>query len=284
MRIGLLGDNHPPGAVACEHPTSIQEASISIPLLSLWETKLAYTADFYDHYASGCRISAREVIPEVLELIGPVHSVLDIGCGIGTWLVEFADRKITDFVGVDGSYVDHSQLLIPSSRFVAHDLTTALALDRTFDLVCSLEVAEHIEPRHAATFVKSLSDHASEAILFSAAIPGQGGEHHVNEQWPSFWAPIFADQGFSCFDVVRPRIWNNPKIYSWYRQNALLFARGKTADHLRIADTPRLLDVVHPAEFDRHQLTPRDALRSLLRSSFTVPMVSALKRTRQFLK
>jgi SAM-dependent methyltransferase len=250
---------------------------------------LSYTTEFYDHFASGSRSSASEVIPQVLDLIGPVRSVLDVGCGIGTWLTEFADKDVREFVGVDGSYVDLKDLLIPPERFHAHDLTTPLELGRIFDLVCSLEVAEHIDIQYSTTFVASLCDHASETILFSAAIPGQGGAYHVNEQWPSFWADLFAKQGFGCFDVIRPRIWHNSKVESWYRQNVLLFARGSTADRLGNVDPTRILDVVHPGVFAhyRHR-TPRDALREELpakiqASSLLRPVASAVRQARKSL-
>ena len=84
------------------------------------------------------------------------------------------------------------------------DLTHPLQLDRQFDLVLSLEVAEHIPAGRAATFIDSLVRHG-DAILFSAAIPRQGGEQHINCQWPSWWAELFTQRGYQTFDLVRPR-------------------------------------------------------------------------------
>jgi SAM-dependent methyltransferase len=206
-----------------------------------------YASEFFDAFAEGSRTAAAEVVPLVLDLVGPVRSVLDVGCGIGTWLSAFTEHGVDDLVGVDGDYVDRGQLLVPPELFVAHDLTEPLRLGRTFDLVISLEVAEHVAAARARTFVGSLCDHASEAVLFSAAPPGQGGKHHVNEQWPSYWIELFAERGFEAFDVVRPRVWENARVEWWYRQNTFLFARGAVAERVAGADTVHLTDVVHPA-------------------------------------
>ena len=113
-------------------------------------------------------------------------------------------------------------------------------LGRTFDLVQTLEVAEHLDEASADTFVDSLARHG-DTILFSAAIPGQGGTHHVNEQWPSYWAEKFARAGYTAYDVIRPRIWADPQVQVWYRQNMLLFARSRVFEGAQ----PRL-DLVHP--------------------------------------
>jgi SAM-dependent methyltransferase len=239
---------------------------------------MAYTADYYDHFASGSKGSAQALVPIVLDLTGGVASVLDVGCGIGLWLAEWSACGVPDVVGVDGDYVSSDQLLI--DQFVPHDLTTPLNLGRKFDLVTSLEVAEHLDASVAAMFVKSLCDHATETILFSAAVPGQGGEHHVNEQWPSYWRPIFEGHGFEVFDVLRPMVWTNEGIKSYYRQNALLYARGKMAERLTALESGVLLDVVHPAELERLRLTRGRAVRELIPS----PILSIAQRARNHLR
>lgn len=151
----------------------------------------------------------------------PFRSVLDVGCGIGIWLVE-AQAMGCEIAGVDGPWLDRSRLLIPEDRVVQRDLEGDIALGRAFDLVVSLEVAEHLSPAAAPTFVHSLVSHG-EAVLFSAAVPEQGGAHHVNEQWPSYWQRLFAAHGYACIDLLRPNLWNDSRIGSWYRQNLLLY-------------------------------------------------------------
>jgi SAM-dependent methyltransferase len=166
--------------------------------------------------------------------------VLDVGCATGTWLDEWIKVGVSDVLGIDGDYVDRAALHIPVEKFTTVDLEQPFSLGRTFDLVQTLEVAEHLDEAHADAFVESLAKHG-ETILFSAAIPGQGGDHHVNEQWPSYWAEKFAQAGYTLYDIIRPQIWADERIIWWYRQNILVFARGRTFD---TALTP--LDVVHP--------------------------------------
>lgn len=217
-------------------------------------TETPYSRAFYDMIVAGSSQSARKIIPLLLERM-EVDSVLDVGCGTGAFLKAFVERGVGDIQGVDGDYVDRAQLLIDPVRFRGHDLGEPLDLGRRFDLVLSLEVAEHLPPDRADGFVDNLCRHGS-VILFSAAIPLQGGTHHVNEQWPSYWVEKFASRGYEAIDCIRPLIWQDRDIQFWYRQNCLIFANteglaanpGLTAD--RQPGRPAgALDLVHPEMF-----------------------------------
>jgi SAM-dependent methyltransferase len=186
-------------------------------------TTYQYDNEFFDYITLGSRRSARVVVKMLLEQI-PVHAVLDVGCGRGAWLAEWRKQGVTDVLGVDGSYVEPATLEIPQTQFQAANLAEPLDLGRKFDLVESLEVAEHIPERSADIFVQNLVAHG-DLILFSAAPPGQGGEYHVNEQEYGYWRQKFAQFGYHFFDFVRPQLLNNPEVEPWYRYNTLLFVR-----------------------------------------------------------
>ena len=163
------------------------------------------------------------MLPLVFSWVHP-RSVVDVGCGVGTWLGEAARLGIEDFLGVDGDYVDRAMLEIPAERFVPRDLCEPFDLGRRFDLVMSVEVAEHLPLAHADRFVEALTSLGA-VVLFSAAIPGQGGEHHVNEDWPQAWARRFAKHGYRWADPLRLATWNDERVDPWYAQNLLVFHR-----------------------------------------------------------
>ena len=211
-----------------------------------------YDADFFRSQRDGSIRSATVIVPLVETLIKPA-SVVDIGCGTGGWLSVFADRGVRDIAGLDGDYVDASMLRFPLESFRAADLSWPFTFERTFDLAMSLEVGEHLPPSSAAAYVDSLT-RLSDVVLFSAAVPFQGGKQHVNEQWPDYWARLFEARGFVCFDCIRKRIWSNPDVQWWYAQNILLFVRAPSVERYSALAglepaNPESLPVVHPRSY-----------------------------------
>jgi len=188
-----------------------------------------YDRDFYHRQSGESATAARLILPHVVQAVGAPGTVLDIGCGVGPWLRAIQDQlPDAEITGIDHPGVPRDLLMIAEDEFVGMDLRKAFDLGSRFDLVLSMEVAEHIESENAHVFVRNLTRHADH-ILFSAAVPGQGGDDHVNERWPSFWTDLFAQEGFLCNDFIRPRIWDNVEIPFWYRQNTMLFTRTPLA-------------------------------------------------------
>ncbi|MGQ0737754.1 MAG: class I SAM-dependent methyltransferase [Bacteroidota bacterium] len=212
-----------------------------------------YSQAYFNEISKGSLQSATEVIPVVLQFTSPM-SVLDIGCGAGNWLSVWQKYGVNDIWGVDGEYVDASRLLIEKDRFRAANLEKGISLPKKFDLVMSLEVAEHINPGSAGIFIESLCRHA-DVILFSAAIPGQGGVLHINEQYPGYWADIFRRYGFSAYDCIREKIWLNKKIDTCYRQNLLFFVKDEVKERYPsiTAHARTLLPLVHPEHFEKKE-------------------------------
>ena len=181
-----------------------------------------YSQDFYDYIDTGSRASARAVAKLLLGEM-KIASLLDIGAGHGAWAAEWRAAGVKDVLAVDGDYVDRDRLAVPKASFRAHDLSTPLDLGRKFDLVQTLEVAEHLPAAKAELFVDNLVAHG-DIILFSAAVPHQGGEHHVNEQPPEYWRGKLKARGFAVFDFVRPRLARRTEVMPWYRFNTYLYA------------------------------------------------------------
>lgn len=181
-----------------------------------------YNTAFFDYIDAGSRASARALIAAVQPWLN-AESVVDFGCGRGAWLAEWREAGVEDVCGLDGVYVDRAQLAIPEAGFRAVDLTKPQDLGRRFDLAQSLEVGEHLPESAASTLVASMCAHA-DRIVFSAAVNGQGGEFHVNEQPLAYWQDLFAAQGYTAFDCIRPALAGNRAVEPWYRYNAVFYA------------------------------------------------------------
>ena len=218
------------------------------------EAVTPYDSDFYNHQSVGSYRSANVVVPIANQIIKP-RSICDVGCGIGSWLHAWKNVGVKDVCGIDGNYVDRSLLMIDAREFIYADLRKPLTLNRTFDLVLSLEVAEHLPAERAEGFVADLSKIAP-VVLFSAAVPQQGGTDHINEQWQEYWANLFRNLGFIAFDCIRPVVWDDEAVERWYRQNIILYCRNS-----RVSDFPALsvsnsfpLSIVHPKQYvERHK-------------------------------
>jgi SAM-dependent methyltransferase len=166
--------------------------------------------------------SARVVVPLVMRLVAP-RSVVDVGCGQGAWLRCFQECGVSEVRGLDGDYVDRKKLLVDSRSFQMTDLARPFSIGGRYDLALCLEVAEHLPARAASRLVRVLTDSAP-VVLFSAAVPGQGGTRHLNEQWPSYWKHLFDRRGFVRLDPIRRHVWQDERVGWWYRQNLFLFA------------------------------------------------------------
>jgi len=226
-----------------------------------------YTKHFFEKQPDITASSAKAIIPLVTDLLHP-KSVIDMGCGVGVWLAEFLDQGTERVVGVDGAWLPLEQLLIPKENFVAHNLETPFVAKERFDLVISLEVAEHLAPEAATTFVESLVS-LGDVVLFSAAIPFQGGEHHINEQWQQYWADLFREKGFEVFDCVRSLIWDREDVAPFYKQNTLLFIRSSAVNRFpRVQEAQKnampVLSVVHPDYLDPTKISLKRYLEKLV--------------------
>lgn len=213
-------------------------------------TNYSYDQQFFQYTNEVSAESAKVVVPLVFDALRP-SSVLDLGCGCGVWLRQWLRTGAGEVVGVDGSYVSERDLVIPNDSFVAHDLKEPLALGRRFDLAQSLEVAEHLPESRSLGFVQDLCRHA-DVVVFGAAPPGQGGEHHINEQPHNFWRELFSAERYEPFDFIRPTVLDRVEVAPWHRYNPLLYVKSD-----RVAELPEAVRATHvPAGVAVRDLSP----------------------------
>jgi hypothetical protein len=227
-----------------------------------------YQDEFYRNRDKQTLHAARCVLSLVQQNI-EIRSAIDVGCGVGTWLSVLG---IEDVVGIDGPWIDVKYRKI--AKYIPHNFADGLPqVHMTFDLAICLEMAEHIAPEKANELVDFLCS-LSDTILFSAAIPNQGGQGHVNEQWPDYWIEKFQNNGYLTYDFIRPAIWQDRNIPYWYRQNILLFSKTPLA-----IEAPSFYgkSLVHPDHYlERTNIYLRQAF-----NQFIAVFKSAIKRKLQ---
>ena len=196
------------------------------------------------HTVTGALNALRLIFPKEMP-----HSLLDVGCGWGTWVRAAMDLGVSDVMAVDGADISQTNFLCPYELFRRQNLCESWDLERRFDVAVCVEVAEHLPPESAPILISSLVAH-SDCVLFSAAAPRQPGQHHVNCQWPKYWQELFNHHGYACDDTPRWKIWEEGDIEPWYRQNLFLARRAPD----RAGHEQRIRAVVHPdmLEGERH--------------------------------
>lgn len=234
-----------------------------------------YNEAFYDKQSLDSFKSGQVVLAKLMELLtSPIKSVVDMGCGVGTWLAAADKLGVPNLVGTDGDYVPRDKLMISRDNFYPNNLSKpediTLPQER-FELAISLEVAEHLPTHAASAFVQRLCE-LSDLILFSAAIPFQGGHGHVNENWISYWCKLFAQFGYVPQDCLRPLLWNNPDVCWWYRQNLLVLVKAECIEQLfkqPIFTNLPMLDIVHPEQYLIAVHRPNSGIKTKLASDFS---------------
>ena len=200
-----------------------------------------YDQNFYAHNIRKTGTSP-EIIFSVLFKYFDINSLCDVGGSVGIWTNTFLQMKgITedqdaDVMFIDGDYVKDDMFVAPKKYFRPFNLEERIDLGgKRFDLAMSLEVAEHLSPKRAESFVEDLTK-LSDVIMFSAAVEGQGGTHHVNEQYMPYWVEKFEKFGYAPFDLIRPEIQFCMDVPWYYRQNIIVLVNKESKFYTMLRD------------------------------------------------
>jgi len=164
--------------------------------------------------------------------------VLDIGCGPGIYV------KALREAGVDADGVD----LDPRCPYQVMDVFSADFAQKyagKYDLAMCIEVAEHLPKNRADELVKQITSVAP-TVLFSAAVPGQGGHGHINCQPKSYWVERFALLNYVVDAEETERLVSfmaSGYHMGWFRNNAVVFKAYGQACYDRIIqeETPQAI-------------------------------------------
>lgn len=210
--------------------------------IAKWPWKEIYSKEFFAEINKGSTNSALSVLTVLKNIVVDYRTLIDVGCGQGAWL-QVAEKLGVYSHGIDGEYVKREFLLFESiDNFIEHDLEEEIRLNKMFDLAICLEVAEHLSKERAESFVANLCK-LSHSVLFSAAIPGQNGNGHINEQWQSYWSKLFKANGYTAYEI-RDMFWDDKDVEYWYKQNMVLYSKRR----LTVPEV-RIFDIVHPDKF-----------------------------------
>jgi len=218
---------------------------------------VSFDPNVYERIRAGIIASAAVCVPMILHSTGDGERprILDVGCGEAWWSEAFWNAGAAH---VDS--IDHPvpELTAEGVKVQDVNLEEPYVLDRGYSLAVCLEVAEHLSPAAGDELVRQLC-RAARAIVWSAAIPGQGGSGHLNEQWPAYWEERFAEHGWAFVDPWRDALWGDPDVEPWYQQNLLLAVPSS-------GHGQAVRPLVHP-EIWRWRIEERDQLWNRLRDA-----------------
>ncbi len=209
-----------------------------------------YSESFYEQTTPGSLVAARHVLPQIWQR-RQFSSVIDVGCGVGTWLLAAKELGASQLCGIEGPWLPANQLLVDRNLIRRRDLCQTIELGDTFDLCICLEVAEHLPGSRAESLVEDLV-RLSSVVAFSAAVPFQGGDGHLNELWPEYWARLFGRHDYLPWGGLRRAIWHIRDIPWWYRQNLIVYVARSAWNSLLPTETPDHADYltnIHPESY-----------------------------------
>ncbi|HAZ47769.1 MAG TPA: hypothetical protein DDW76_27265 [Cyanobacteria bacterium UBA11369] len=181
--------------------------------------------------------AAQKIVPIITDWIGIPESVIDLGGGGGGWLKAFKEAGAKKVCCIAHPSIQPEDLLISVSEFMKFDLSKEIPDPIPCDLAISTEFAEHVPTSKSDAVVDFLTK-SSRTILFSAAIPKQGGYGHINEQRPAFWQKLYEERGYKRIDIIRPQIIFDQTIPSWFRQNLYLYIDQTLVEQTKLASVP----------------------------------------------
>jgi SAM-dependent methyltransferase len=174
----------------------------------------------YDHIDHEERQPAERIAKWISSALPP-GTVLDIGCGPGTYVTALRSFGISAR-GID---VDDR---VKGKEHLKYQSLFELSNEDRADIVLCLEVAEHIEENLADVVAHQVAGTVKKTLIWTAAQPGQGGIGHINCQPREYWEKKLTEQGLVRNRELETRmlefIVQGPHMI-WFRNNVMVFER-----------------------------------------------------------
>ena len=192
-----------------------------------------YNTGYYAHHRSayhGWGVRCGEDLVRRFQ----ARSVADFGCGIGSYLrgAMLAGLDPHCLWGCDGNVDFSARFMHPLvfSCVEKHDLTMPLKITKR-DVALCVEVVEHLPESAGETLCTTVANATGRVLIWSAAVPGQGGEGHINEQPSEHWERKFWGRGLRVSEhesIALREAWKDLGAEWWIYRNVRVFRRKGT--------------------------------------------------------
>ena len=161
------------------------------------DPKSLYNDRFFRKRTKGKTIRWEIMFGECLRETFQIESIVDFGCGLGTFLDGCLKSGAKKVMGFEYGYELAKKYISPTvASFIQYGNVMEKIDCGKFDCAMSIEVAEHILPDKSDMFIQNLVDAGDKYIILTAAHPGQGGLWHINERPKQFWGDSIEKCGF----------------------------------------------------------------------------------------
>jgi len=192
--------------------------------------KERYSPKYFKRHLDQYKLWENDIGKSIINIFY-INSVIDLGCGVGSYLEGTLQAGCTDIFGVEISFDRAKDFFVdkikPHIQF--GDATIDLNLNRTFDCVMSFEVAEHILPEETEGFINNVTSLSDKFIILTAAPPGQRGTGHINLKPKDFWINAIQSKGFIYKEQMVEHcvsIWKNFDTPWYILRNLMVFKKG----------------------------------------------------------
>lgn len=185
-----------------------------------------YDKKYYDDYDNGRSYNNiylqnfHHYLADIIKLHINPKTVLDVGCADGQFIHYLRQNDIEAY-GVDISKYAIQNAYEDVKLYVENSKLPQLNIPNNFpnsyDLICCIEVLQHISKQHAQQSIKRLTQ-LSNYIFFSSTFEDFEDESHLNVQPMQYWRDLFYKYGF----VQHPTI-----KFTWVIKQSMFFEKIK---------------------------------------------------------
>jgi SAM-dependent methyltransferase len=174
---------------------------------------------------------AQQAAPIFADLISKdfhPRRMVDVGCGTGA-LIQALTATGCECKGLE--YADAAIKTCQARGLNVRKFDIESEIVETtsgeFDVVTSMEVGEHLPKEKADRYIVLLTSLAP-VVIYTAAIPGQGGSDHVNEQPHEYWIEKFERRGYR-YEKGQSERWRKEtkerEMPYFYSDNIMIFQK-----------------------------------------------------------